>query len=1044
MSEKGKKSLIIISSVFIFVLVFMVFFTFYRRDAMLSDRTIPKVNTDINNIIPEEDPPSLGDTCRDVTTCNCSGGGKLSSGWCYGSPTSMSTVECVSSGGYMLNNQCYKSRSKASCNTYTTCTSCTSGRYLSGSSCNLCPAGSYCTGGSAGPITCPAGSYCPGGASSPTKCGSNQVSQVSGASNCETCPTGQVANSEHTRCIVETPATNQCWTTENNCSARIEYTNTSCSAAGAYDTQSACQSQLPENQETITCYKQSSDNSCTTESLTLPVNNSTGHAICPNDREYYSSLAACESHIDAKNNQTRCYIYNSTSNKCELIVKEGIFYCKDKGYYTLETDCNNEVDRVKNVSVICPSSVNVGDDFQCTVKGFYSGGVGARVTVSDTSVVFPYYVTGSSASFTALAPGTVQIGIIQSYDSSDGRRFDITGTSTTVTVNGSTESKCCCNLASGHCSMATTCTGSLPIEMTNVSSVEGCVALNYGAGSACFKTSSGEYKWGSYGNNASYTIYSAITDKESCEKKNSSTSTVDCSLRCPSTILKVGETISCTFISSDGSTLSSASSGFGVNGRYVEVSSDKSGTFSVSGSSNTCTSNAVSITVLSDEDGEEDDCKITSVSTNSQKVSLDGDGYSNSYYVVFVNVEGLKCSGKTLTLSASNASSISPSVVSITSSARSGQYSFHVYPNKGCDFKSTPTAKLSNGSSKIGPTVSLTVDWHPIYNVCEVNPKYTSFLVADSVGADEYYSAWDSDKKCYTIKWTRGCGTGSSSGTPSGTTSTPTPTPAPTYACYANAKDLINATKTTWATSGSSAYPYLISGKTQAECNAYACFVNTDGSDYKWANMTPSGYTKVSNILSQSLCKPESAACYIDKNGNYSWGKHKNDSNYTFVTSITSESSCKKIEGSACYCNDSKCVWNTTSPGSDYVKVSDMDTSVKCKKDEYACFLHNNKYIWGNYMNQNGYYYVAGITEQEYCTNIGCYVNNNEYVWGDYSDDSSYTFVGDITERSRCGYTPDVPKTSLNTQAIVYIATAIMSVAGIYFVVRYNNKSKNM
>ena len=440
-------------------------------------------------------------------------------------------------------------------------------------------------------------------------------------------------------------------------------------------------------------------------------------------------------------------------------------------------------------------------------------------------------------------------------------------------------------------------------------------------------------------------------------------------------------------------------------------------------------------------DSEDGKCKIVSVTTQSHGVSTAGDGFDdkNSYYTVNVIVTS-QCAGKTLNLEATNAEVKNPTRT-IGSEA---SYKFDVYPS-GCVEKSQAKANIPNcGSDSCTKTANVTLsiwtDWKgPEIGCWGLDSSPVGFKAADEKNARVYY--WN-QAVCtysngvvalgYTERWTRGgCGGGSSGS--SGTV------PTPTYACYANASELINATKTTWATGSSQAYPYLIAGKTETECKAYACFVNSDGSDYKWANTTPSGYTKVPDILSQSKCKPETPACYIDKNGNYDWGKHKNDSNYTLVPSVNKDTDCK---AGTCYTNGEEYVWSQTSPGEGYNEVN--LSSTECRKKEEACYLHEGKYIWGDYGTKAGYIFVGGIEEKEFCTNIGCYKHNDEYVWGDYSDDTNYILVKDITQKDKCGYIPDVPKTSLNVQTMIYIAVAIMSVFGIFFIVRYNNKSKNI
>ena len=1172
MDEKERKTLIIISSVFIFVLVFMVFFTFYRRDAMLSDRTIPKINTDINNLIPEEDPPSHGDSCGytcssgTISGTNCVGQKSKKVCKCGDVEVSSSTTYCTNLGTSVL--------VKPTCTTqyytavvgsaYYTCTSCSSGKYLSGGSCQSCPSDKPLSPGGSGGIegcyaatpaptatpnnctiaycssyisqtnsyckckTCNSGYHILGDGyacgkdetpvSTPNTCDiaycSSYVSQTNSYCKCKTCNSGYHILGDGYGCGKdETPATVNCCVngnfktnvSESSCSAYQRLEGSSCVCTkGTMNSSGVC----VDNTSSKQCYK-FADNTCTAETVS--------GTTCNNSNNYYSSWAECRENIVCDKGQykygnfcescpsgktvaysgcqgnagTCCVDASSTTIKCyarsgsqcvEVNVAGSSCGGTGTNSYSSRSECESHLSKkcwraadlkctqvtvtgssCDNSSYYYETYAECGRNLYCGPNGYSQGGVcvtcgeNAELNAAKTSCVCKDGYAKVSGKCTKISDITAPCCITDGKGSASGTTDTICSAAAssgkTVTSGYCPTYKCCCNLASGNCSMATICTGSLMTEQSNITSAASCTSLTAGLGSACYKDSSGNYVWGLYGNDSNYK-YVVSLDKNSCLKKNEGDgSDNECVLRCPSSVLSIGENINCTFESSDGSSLASANSSNSSvasatrSSRFVNVDALSSGSTTVTGTSSSgCVTNPVSISVY-DRNDENGSCKITSVTTNSRLVSQDADNYSsNSYYTVFVNIEGVKCSGRTLTVK-ENHGAINKSVT-VNSSGRSSQYSFLVYPNLGCNETSTTTATLSDGGGSGSVSVTLTSDWSEPEEVCvsEDDATYTSFLLADMDSAGEYYSHWDGERNCYTQKRTRGCG---SSGTkppvvtpPPG--QTPTPTPAPTYACYANAEDLINATATIWATGGSTSYPYLISGKSQSECKAYACFVNQNGTDYKWANTTPSGYKKVDSILSQSLCKPEDNACYIDSSGEYHWGKYKNNSSYTFVASITDETKCKKIEDAACYSNGDKYVWDTSSPGDGYVKVPELDTSVKCAKDDNGCFLHNNKYAWGNYFNKFDYYYVAGITEQEYCSNYGCYVNGNEYVWGDYSDDDSYKLVKDITDRNRCGVTPDVPKTSLNTQVIVYIATAIMCVAGIYFVVRYNNKSKNI
>ena len=1115
MNEKEKKTLIIISSVFIFVLVFMVFFTFYRRDSMLSNRTIPKIDTNIP--IQEVDPPSHGDTCSSVTRCYCDGqlisgdqcsrtiyvtkctsGVNAPNNMCCpgGSSWDPSSNACRKSDGTTVSptSQTRVSQTSyynATCNTETTCTACDFGKYLNGTQCSTCPAGKYCAGGQSQPRDIKCEDY-----DSVAECPSTCHAWGGG---CHTNPKPEdtihcCVNGDYRPSITRTECSElggSVVSGSSQCSSIVPAT--SCDP-GQYLDNGVCKScpsgyycgggtSVPEICPTAVYCENGFIYRCPAGTY----GNSTGKTSasqclpCDGENEYSTAGATQCSICEGKANSTHTGCVDPQSSGCSPGYFRGQngcekcpagYYCPDgikkqmcQGQYvsTEGQPACNAICSYSNGSV--PNADHTGcvkntSSNECADNQVKNGLICTTCSVIDensepnsshTSCVCKTgYVKFNgkcvtSSSVSAPCCSYTPIGGIYETLSTVSQCQSAINAGKTVTNGSCPIKKCCCNLATGNCSMAASCGGSLPTEQYGVTSAAQCTSISHGYGAACYRNSDGKYVWGSYGiddENYSNYEYTVTLDKESCLRKNEDTNNVsECVLRCPSTVLKVGQTINCTFETADGGTLGTASSNGSsasatVNTRFVEVTANSAGDISVSGtSSNGCVTNTVNISVFDDENN----CKISGVYTASNLVSQDSDGYSsNSYYTAVVNVIGTGCSKEKLTVTADGRTiadgvSVSPS---------GGSYSFLVYPNKGCNETSTVNASLSNGSSG-SASVTLTSDWSDTRDICvkAEDVSYNSFLKADIDSASEYYSNWDGDRDCYTVKWTRGCG---SSPTGSGSTPTPTPPTRTNYACYANAKDLINATSTIWATSGSSSHPYLIEGKSQGECKSYACFVDSSGTNYQWANTTPSGYKKVDTIFSQSLCKNEDNACYIDGSGVYHWGKYKNNPSYTFVASISDENKCKKNDDASCYSNGSDYVWDVTPPDSTYTKVTEIDTPVKCVNEKFGCFIHENKYTWGNFFNLYDYYYVAGITEQEYCSNYGCYVKDNDYVWGDYSDDSSYKLVRDITDRYRCGVTPDVPKTDLNVQTIVYVAVAVMSVAGIYFVVRYNNKSKKI
>ena len=439
--------------------------------------------------------------------------------------------------------------------------------------------------------------------------------------------------------------------------------------------------------------------------------------------------------------------------------------------------------------------------------------------------------------------------------------------------------------------------------------------------------------------------------------------------------------------------------------------------------------------------GDSDECTIKEVSVEQKLVSPDLDSNSyNSYYIVQVSLEGDGCSDQEVT--AEEILGSESEIRGYTTSSGKRRVTFVVYPSDSCA-ASQVLVSLSNGESATASAIDTSSDWNE--NVGSYNPSgtyYTSSYNADVNNSSVYYSDYNNETGSWERKWTRGCGSSGSSGG-STTTTTPTPEP-PTYHCYANAKDIENATSAIWSTSGSDMYPYVITALSQSECLPRACYVSSDGSDYVWSTTAPSGYQKVA-IYAKDNCKPEAPACYY-KDNQYVWGKHKNDSGYILITSINNENDCiNDSDDYACYVKDDSYIWTISQP-TGYTKVDTATTAEECIPDEKeACYIHDGKYYWGTYERYSGYSLIGGITDKEYCSGSGCYVDKKgEYVWGDYSGDDEYELVPDITIRKQCGYTPDVPKTAMNTQTIIYIAVAIMSVAGIYFVVDYNNKTKKI
>lgn len=392
---------------------------------------------------------------------------------------------------------------------------------------------------------------------------------------------------------------------------------------------------------------------------------------------------------------------------------------------------------------------------------------------------------------------------------------------------------------------------------------------------------------------------------------------------------------------------------------------------------------------------DNDKCSIEKIETDSKVVSIHSNGASddNSYYTVAVSVSGDGCPGFVVNNSTNNGTIYQNSSVNITSTKQS--YTFRVYPIKPCT-SSTATSKLNlNGNTKSTTVNVIKKDWTSQTSCYRpTGTVYTSSTDADKDGVNVYYTGKNADttncKDGYTTKWTRGGCSPSNPGT-SG------------YACYSN------------------------------------------GTNYTWATSAPSGYTKVTSILSESLCKPETPACYT--NGTlYKWGKYASVSGWVLVSSITDETKCDNpTSGYACYKNSNdEYLWTNEEPPEGYEAVTSITTALACaKEEEPACYLYNGDLYWGKYSKNSGYVLVDTIMEKGECTKVSaCYIDkNNKYHWGDYSLDNDYTLVPDA-DRAACGDIP-VPKTAASRNTIIYVAMVCMIGAGIWFIYYSNKLKKN-
>ena len=396
-----------------------------------------------------------------------------------------------------------------------------------------------------------------------------------------------------------------------------------------------------------------------------------------------------------------------------------------------------------------------------------------------------------------------------------------------------------------------------------------------------------------------------------------------------------------------------------------------------------------------------DDCTIgVSIRSKATSITTDGENDINSYYTVTVSIRGKNCGGKTATYTATNGRP-SPSSYTVPTGSVSSTVSFNVYPSDPCkDSCATASINGKSATACLGSDDSIRTDWQPKENVCEKNPQYTAFYLADEAGANIYYSNYDQSKGCYTTQWKRYlCGR-------SGTPTTPTTPEAP------------------------------------------HCYVDNDG-EYHWSIYTESSWKIVDTITKEENCKKdETPACYISPSGEYVWGKHGKDDGYVLITSITDSSACKTpTPEEACYKKDNDYKWTSTQPEG-YTKVETAKTPAECAPSENpACYLHGNSFVWGKYAKVSGYIFVENIEEEQYCKtpdNDACYVDSKgDYVWGKYGSTEGYTLVPSVTEMSQCKNNVPVPKTGISISKIIYIFMAILMAFGVGFIYYSSAVKKN-
>lgn len=1014
MNEKDKKSLIIISSVFVFTLVFMVFFTFYRRDAMLSDRTVPRINT--NTVVPEDDPPALGDIagcktvkyyCNDVevtadTHC-CDAGYTWSnaSNMCIKKvgtdcpstyPVGPVSGKCcpsgyVSSGGICVNSEGDRVDPVDATDRYDrkneliveeVCGTCKAGYYKEDTSCEKCPAGKYCPEGTTQSTikTCPTPyTESDKGTTSNTDCyvtvSAGQQLKSTSASSPVNCPAG-TSSSGGKVYYGETSSCETCGTGKYNptaggtcqsCDGSPNDDHTACIPGVCcidnngyhwYSNTSSC-SVGTKTGDTTQSLCESHNPTPTTTCYKFANNTCTSEEVtgttCNSSNNYYSTWESCRNNITCGTDQ---YLYGDYCTNCP--AGKTIVSAKCQG--TSETCCKTE--ETVTILLSCPDII-VGNNGSCIISSGVINGASSSANSGIAAVV-------GSGSNNVIVKGN-----------------SVGSTTISTTVNSKTVSATVNVVAAPSVPFTSiTISGADEIEIGDAQTTRQYTASTLPA-------------------NANDKIIWSVS---------------------PTTHATINQS-GLLYALDAGVVTITARSTANPNLRATKTVTIKLGS----------------------------DCKI-SLNNVSKYQHMSFDEIEEAQYVI---------SGR-----CGNANKISENVNNFenTTSLLESTYTNQYKPTtddcvvgkiKGC-IKGTSVC-----SDEI--SIMLMPNWVGPYkdtNVSTSSPTPNSAEAANIAGEDKYYVSGscvkNSNNTTYTCDYYyRGCG-----GAPTGSPDNPTPSSDPKYcfikrgngtdnqycngttsycngkgftekvdssncgedkACYLRTSD---NTYVVGKFSGQSGYTYY--GTT---CPVKKCYIKraSSGNKYKEAYENPgSGWEEYSGTCS------EDKACYLKESDNtYVTGTFNDRDGYT------------KVDDS--YCQGNKCYINRTGDENDYIESSTNpgegweEYSGTCSEDE-ACYLResDNTYVTGKYKDKSGYTYYGTS-----CPVSKCYVSESgEYVWGDYSSDSSYTLVPEITDKTNCGYTPDVPQTSMDVKTIVYIAVAIMSVVGLYFVVKYNNESKNI
>ncbi len=158
----------------------------------------------------------------------------------------------------------------------------------------------------------------------------------------------------------------------------------------------------------------------------------------------------------------------------------------------------------------------------------------------------------TTATIVALKTGTAKITVKSSNN------ISTTLTVTIESTGSSTSSgRCYCNSSSSSCVWSASSYDDYTIKQANIPNASACSM--YAGNGLCFKTSSGEYRFGKYGNVGGYTYVAGATNGDACTKRGENENAASASLKCNSGV--VGGTTSCTMSTNRSPyTLRSASS----------------------------------------------------------------------------------------------------------------------------------------------------------------------------------------------------------------------------------------------------------------------------------------------------------------------------------------------------------------------------------------------------------------------------------------------------------------------------------------------------